>query len=314
MPEATESLLIYASEAPCEWIASELAGTGYRVFKASNGLLALDQATRTPPALILADADLPGLDGSEVCRILKGLPSMPPVPIVLLENSHEEAYLRTRQTDADDVWVLPGTPAELHSRLDLLRARLLREDVLRRERDALWELAYNDHLTGLPNRRFLDDALAGALVGARAHDRPVSILLFDVDRFKGINDRWGHAVGDRVLQEMASVLRRTSRRHDVIGRHGGEEFLYILPGHRLDEAVLQAERVRSELARHPFTGPDERVALTVSVGATEAMDGDTPATLMARADRLLYEAKRTGRNRIVAGSAQEVSEPNLGVS
>lgn len=302
MSDTPEAIVIYASEAPCEWIAGELAGTGYRVVKASNGLVTLDHATRHPPALILADADLPGLSGAEVCRILKGLPSMPPVPIVLIEKSYEEAYLRTRHFEADDVWVLPETPAELHARLDLLRARQRREDVLRRERDCLWDLAYNDHLTGLPNRRFLDSALTEALMSARAHDHPLSILLFDVDRFKGINDRWGHAVGDRVLQEMASVLRRTSRRQDVIGRYGGEEFLYILPGRRLDEAVLQAERVRSELAKHPFTAPDESVCLTVSVGATEAMADDNPADLLDRADQLLYEAKRTGRNRIVAVS------------
>lgn len=310
MSDALEPLLIYASEAPCEWIAEELAGTGYRVLKASNGLSALDQATRTPPAMILADAELAGLNGAEVCRILKGMPSMPSVPIVLLEGSYEEAYLRTRQTDADDVWVLPGTPAELHARLDLLRTRLGREDALRRERDDLWALAYRDHLTGLLNRRYLDNALTDALASARAHGGPLSILLFDVDRFKGINDRWGHAAGDRVLQEMASILRRTSRRQDVIGRYGGEEFLYLLPGRLLDEAVLQAERVRSDLARHPFTGPDESMTLTVSVGATEAQDGDTPATLIARADHLLYEAKRTGRNRIVTVPGPDSWIPN----
>lgn len=299
MLDATEPILIYASATPCEWIAEELAGTGYRVVKASNGLSALDHATRQPPAMILADAELPGLNGGEICRILKGLPSMPPVPIVLLEASYEEAYLRTRQTEADDVWVLPETPVELHVRFDLLRTRLLREETLRRERDCLWELAYHDHLTGLPNRRFLDNALVDALVSARAHGRPLSILLFDVDRFKAINDRWGHEVGDRVLQEIAGVLRRTSRRQDIIGRYGGEEFLYLLPGHRLDEAVLQAERIRTELAKHPFAAPDESVCLTVSAGATEAQSEDNPVDLLVRADQLLYEAKRMGRNRIV---------------
>lgn len=303
MPDVKEPILIYASEAPRDWIVAELAGTGYRVVKATNGLVALDQATRTPPTLILADSDLPGLSGAEVCRILKGLPSMPSVPIVLLEPSYEEAYLRTRHIEADDVWVGPETPAELHARLDLLRNRLMREDVLRRERDCLWELAYHDHLTGLPNRRFLDTALTEALMAVRAHGEPLSILLFDVDRFKGINDRWGHAVGDRVLQEMASVLRRTSRRQDVIGRYGGEEFLYILPGRHLDEAVRQAERVRTELANHPFAAPDESLCLTVSVGATEAVADGNPADLLDRADQLLYEAKRTGRNRIVALSS-----------
>ncbi|HEY9898053.1 MAG TPA: diguanylate cyclase [Pantanalinema sp.] len=293
-------ILIYASAAPRDWVARVFEAAGYRVLAASNGLTALDQATRTTPAMIVADARLPGIDGVEVCRILKGMSSMPFTPIVLIEPSCAEVGEHGRYSEADDVWIAPSTPQEVAARLKLLQLRLDRLAALRGDRDRLYELAYHDHLTGLPNRRFLDGALADALVDARAHDRPMAILLFDVDRFKSINDRWGHPVGDRVLQEMAEVLRRSSRRRDVIGRFGGEEFLYLLPGHPLDEAVLQAERVRSELAAHPFSAPDEDVCLTVSVGATEVRGDDTPHSVLVRADRLLYEAKRGGRNRIVS--------------
>lgn len=299
-------ILIYASETPCEWIAREFAAAGYRVCRATNGLVALDQATRTPPALIVADAELPGLTGSEICRILKGLPSMPSVPIVLVEASYEAAFEHARAVEADDVWVRPESPCELHARLDLLRMRLERIEVLRQERDRYWDLAHHDHLTGLPNRRMLDKALLDCMMDCRHKAAPFAVLMFDIDRFKAINDRFGHGTGDRVLQELASVLRHSSRRSDIIGRYGGEEFLYLLPGHTLDEAVLQAERVRTGLAERPFAAQDERVNLTVSVGATEATPEDTPQGLLKRVDRLLYEAKRTGRNRIVALHTCEV--------
>lgn len=292
--------IIYASADPCDWIEQELVEAGYRVVTATNGLVALDQATRLSPTLVLADAELPGLEGAEICRILRGLPSMPPTPVVLLEGTLDEVYARGGRSGADDVWVMPATPLELRTHLDLLRVRLDRLAALRAERDRLWQLAHHDHLTGLPNRRLLDQALITALGDMRARGSVLSILLFDVDRFKAINDRWGHPTGDRVLREIADVLRRSSRRHDVIGRYGGEEFLYLLPGHVLDEAVLQAERVRSELACHPFATADDAVCLTVSVGATQAAADDTPEKVLARADRLLYEAKRSGRNRIVS--------------
>lgn len=293
-------ILIYASAAPRDWIAAEFQAAGYRVLPATNGLSALDQATRTTPAMIVADAHLPGIDGVEVCRILKGMSSMPFTPIVLIEPSCEEVDVHGPYSEADDVWIAPGGPKEVAARLKLLHLRLERLAALRADRDRLFELAYHDHLTGLPNRRFLDTALADALVDTRAQGLPMAILLFDVDRFKAINDRWGHPVGDQVLQEMAAVLRRTSRRRDVIGRFGGEEFLYLLPGHGLDEAVAQAERVRSDLATHPFSTPDGSLCLTVSVGATEVQGDDTPHSVLVRADRLLYEAKRGGRNRIVS--------------
>lgn len=301
MPSERETpLLIYATEAPRAWMEHEFKLAGYEVVTVNNGLVALDQAVRTPPALIVADAQLQGVPGEDMCRILKGLKSMPPAPIILLQADYDSQFDAGLRAGADDVWLMPQNPPELHARLHLLRTHLERLGALRLERDHCWDLAHHDHLTGLPNRRLLDRAMNEALVDMRAQGAMFSILLFDIDRFKSINDRWGHGTGDRVLKEIANVLRRTSRRHDVIGRHGGEEFLYLLPGHSLDDAVRQAERVRSELAAHPFETSDEAILLTVSVGATEADAADNSETLLERADNLLYEAKRTGRNRIVS--------------
>lgn len=301
MPGEHENpLLIYATEAPRGWMEREFKLAGYDVVTVNNGLVALDQAVRTPPALIVADAKLQGVHGEDMCRILKGLKSMPPAPIILLQHDYDSQFDAGLSAGADDVWLMPQTPAELHARLHLLRIHLERLDAMRLDRDHYWDLAHHDHLTGLPNRRLLARSMNEALVDMRAQGAPLSILLFDIDRFKSINDRWGHATGDRVLKEIANVLRRTSRRHDVIGRYGGEEFLYLLPGHCLGDAVRQAERVRSELAAHPFETSDETILLTVSVGATEANATDDSDILLERADSLLYEAKRSGRNRIVA--------------
>ena len=298
--ENDSRILIYASNAPCAWMEHEFQRAGYQVITVTNGLMALDQAVRTPPSLIVADAQLPGVDGEDMCRILKGIKSMPSAPIVLIEADYGTPFETALRVGADDVWIAPRHPQELQGRLRLLNLQQDRLESLRQERDRCWNLAHYDHLTGLPNRRLLDRCMNESLDDLRAQDSALSILLFDIDRFKSINDRWGHATGDRVLMEVSDVLRRTSRRHDVIGRYGGEEFLYLLPGHSLEHAVRQAERVRMELASHPFETDDDAILLTVSVGATEARGSDTIETLLSRADSLLYEAKRTGRNRIVS--------------
>jgi diguanylate cyclase (GGDEF)-like protein len=167
------------------------------------------------------------------------------------------------------------------------------------------ELAMTDELTGVPNRRAVLQRLAALL--AERDGRGLSIALIDVDHFKSINDEHGHPAGDEVLRVIAERLRALVKDPAFIGRLGGEEFLVVLPGAALDEACALGERVRATFTEIDVSRwfPDGR-GITASLGVTtQTSEDDTTSTLLQRADAALYEAKRTGRNRVVAGPSAE---------
>ena len=157
-------------------------------------------------------------------------------------------------------------------------------------------LANTDALTGLANRRALQDMIDQRIADARRYGRPLSLLMLDLDLFKTINDRHGHPVGDAVLQETAALLTTVLRTSDLIGRWGGEEFVVIAP--ETDEVAAEqlAERCRAELEAHGFAQVPEGV--TVSIGVASFRPDDVARDLVKRADDALYEAKRAGRNRV----------------
>lgn len=162
------------------------------------------------------------------------------------------------------------------------------------------DLARTDHLTGLPNRRAFVEQGATALELARRHDRHLSLVMFDIDHFKQINDTHGHAIGDAVLKEVASVIWHVARTSDTPGRLGGEEFAVLLPETDADHAMILAERLRQELANRPVEFGEIAVPVTCSFGVAER-DGatDTLDALLRRADEALYQAKTEGRNRVI---------------
>ena len=160
--------------------------------------------------------------------------------------------------------------------------------------EALHELATTDPLTGLANRRATMDALEREVESARRYGRPVSVIAADVDRFKRINDEHGHHVGDQVLTEVARRLAGEARQVDVVSRWGGEEFLIVLPQTRRGEAARLAERTRRALA----TSRPGGVEVTATFGVAELREGESVDDLLVRADRLLYRAKRDGRDQV----------------
>jgi two-component system cell cycle response regulator len=165
--------------------------------------------------------------------------------------------------------------------------------------DRYWRDSVFDRLTGLPNRRYIESRLDQAMAAARRTRRPLVLALADLDYFKQINDRHGHAVGDEVLCHAASSLSRAFRRSDVIARYGGEEFVILFPEAEPAAAAERLEQLRAEVAREPVPVSGTEVPITLSVGlAVFPQDGETPADLLARADQRLYAAKRAGRNRV----------------
>jgi len=179
----------------------------------------------------------------------------------------------------------------------LVRSVVASEALLRRNL-ALEHLSRTDDLTGIHNRRFIDERLRYELADASRRGEPLTALILDVDNFKSINDRHGHLAGDLVLREVARRLEGSLRRHDLLGRWGGEEFLVVAPRTGTEAGLAMAERVRMAVARSPVVVGSRAIHLTVSGGAATT-DGDDAHDLLRRADAGLYLAKRAGRNRVV---------------
>jgi diguanylate cyclase (GGDEF)-like protein len=159
-------------------------------------------------------------------------------------------------------------------------------------------IATRDPLTSTLNRRAIDTALRERLA---EQPESLGVIMSDIDHFKTINDMHGHAAGDLALREFAARLRGAPRGLDVLGRYGGEEFLVILHGLGDDELARSAERLRRAVADRPFVLPHDALNVTASFGFTLAAPGDNPRTLIGRADRALYRAKASGRNRCERG-------------
>ena len=161
--------------------------------------------------------------------------------------------------------------------------------------DQMTYLAFNDYLTGLPNRRGIERILQDEVERARRYNRPLSVVMVDLDHLKRINDTFGHDIGDRTLQEVATLFSRELRRTDRIGRWGGEEFIIVAPETDRKAAWVLAQRLRESLENHVF---DQIGTITASYGVAAFRPGDTVHSLIKRADEALYRAKTGGRNRV----------------
>ena len=165
--------------------------------------------------------------------------------------------------------------------------------------EEIYRMTIIDGLTQIHNKRYLQEALDREVLRARRHEREMSVLMFDIDFFKRINDQYGHLAGDHVLRELARVVQDRIRREEVFARYGGEEFAILLPETSLEGAVSLAESLRSRVAEHRFVFQSEAIPVTISIGCAMLAPGDRVASdLIQRVDEKLYEAKRTGRNRV----------------
>lgn len=162
----------------------------------------------------------------------------------------------------------------------------------------LIQMAKIDGLTGVFNRRYLDTRLQEELERSRRHGNPLSIMMLDIDHFKEINDTHGHICGDYTLRKISELLLELVRTSDILGRYGGEEFCCVLPETSFEQALVLAERCREQIAVGRFSCTDYLTRVTVSIGVTDLHRDDTLDSMIKRADDALYQAKRTGRNRV----------------
>ena len=170
--------------------------------------------------------------------------------------------------------------------------------------EEIYRLTITDGLTEINNHRFLIDFLDRELARSIRHERPLAIVMFDLDKFKSVNDTYGHLCGDYVLRELSHRIKKFVRREDLFARYGGEEFALVLVETGMPMAIDAAERIRKTVADAPFKFDGANLNLTVSLGVSSTPGGEeglTPAELLKRADTLLYGAKQAGRNRVVSG-------------
>lgn len=200
--------------------------------------------------------------------------------------------------------------AQLGTAFDAMAEQLQTRDLqLQEALKQLNEQAVTDQLTGLPNRRYLWDMLGAELARTRRKRTPLAVLLFDIDFFKQFNDRWGHEAGDLVLKNVAHVIRRVVRGSDIVARHGGEEFVIVLPEADESIALARAELLRGEIGNLRLTyGGEPLGMITVSVGVVCSRDGSESAEQLVRtADHAMYEAKQGGRNQVVLKAAKPLA-------
>jgi two-component system cell cycle response regulator len=271
----------------------------------SDPQAALFEAAENPFELVIVNANFSDYDPLRLCSQLRSLERTRYLPILLIaEQGHDELVVRALDLGVTDYLMRPIEPNELLARSLTQIRRKRYNDRLRSSVTKSIELAVTDGLTGLHNRRYLDGHLKLLIDRANARGREMSVCITDIDRFKLINDTHGHDAGDAVLREFANRLRTAVRGADLACRYGGEEFVLVMPDTSPQTAATVAERLRMTIEQDPFRlGGGAALQVTASLGIASLLPGDGPEALMKRADSALYEAKRSGRNRVVAAAA-----------
>jgi len=279
-------------------LCTHLREEGYDVVEAEDGPAAIERCRCSPPDAILLDIEMPGLDGHQVLACLKEEETLRDIPVVFLTGrTGRDDMITGLRAGAHDYLKKPFEAAELLARVAAaVRVKRL-QDQLRERNEELDRLGRVDGLTGVYNRRHLEEQLHQHHLAALRRGRPLTVVMLDLDRFKAINDTYGHAAGDAVLCEVAHRLQRVVRAHDVVGRWGGEEFVLVLPDTDTPGAAALVDRLCPLMADTPVDTGEHLLAVTMSGGYASGYD--KPEVLTRRADSALYRAKAEGRNRIL---------------
>jgi two-component system cell cycle response regulator len=256
---------------------------------------------------VLISLGLQGYDGLRLCSQLRSLERTRNIAVLMLGEAEDKSrILRGLEIGAHDFLVRPIDRNELLARVKTQVRRKRYADRLRESVQNSLEMAVTDQLTGLHNRRYLDSHIAALFDESARRARALSVLVLDVDRFKAVNDTYGHDAGDDVLREFARRVRTCMRGIDLVARFGGEEVVAVLPDTGIDAAYAVAERIREQMQGEPFLVQQgaRELSVTVSIGVASRRAGDTtPDMLVKRADQALFQAKKAGRNKVISAAA-----------
>jgi diguanylate cyclase (GGDEF)-like protein len=288
-----------------------LSKWGYEVFEAENGEEGWSRLTESGAPVLITDWQMPGMTGLELVeRLRSGFLPYYVYTILLTSKGDTEEVVQGFQSGVDDYLTKPFKWEELRARLRAGQRIVTLESALREARVRLEIMASTDELTGVANRRAVLRRLAEMTAMSSRSKHDVSVAMIDIDKFKRLNDTFGHAAGDYVLRETVRRLAVAKREYDIIGRIGGEEFVVLLPETGLEDAKAVAERLRAGVADNEFlVNGKQPVNVTISCGVSSAANGqcDSVDSLLALADAALYRAKAAGRNRVESGGALPVT-------
>ena len=285
-----------------------LLEAGYEIVEAEDGLSAWELFQKEPFQLVITDWVMPGLDGPALVQKIRtsGQKSYTYI-IMLTAMDNKDNIVLGLESGADEYLTKPFNSRELIARVASGMRILRLEEELMQARIQMEALAMHDGLTGLLNRRAIEEYAEAEFNMADRKKQAMSVILLDIDHFKNVNDRFGHKFGDVVLRQVAQTLKEDLRNYDRVGRWGGEEFLLILPDTELKDAVTVAERLRSKTAAVQISLENgETFSIHISLGtACTTEQFQSLAKLIDAADQALYQAKQSGRNRVCTFEASQ---------
>ena len=273
----------------------------FPVLLAKNGLEAIELFHQHRPEMVITDWVMPDITGLELCRrIRESSEGSYSYVIILTSVSQTENVVRGLAAGADDYLTKPFHAEELLARAQVGQRIISLQRQIEAKNRLLEELALTDALTGLPNRRAVEEWACGQISGARRHGFSLWVALADLDNFKHVNDAFGHEAGDVVLRKFAEILKSNMRRSNMCARIGGEEFLLVLTHADADQARVVVDRIRQILEERVFTFGSAHANVTASFGISGFSGKLVPdfSALLNQADRALYSAKNLGRNRV----------------
>ncbi len=290
-------LVVDNDEAVKESVKDYLTFLKYNVQTAASAQEALKTLQIFSADLVITDIIMEGMNGLELTKKIKATYDVD--VMVMTGYSADYSYKEAVEAGASDFIFKPFEFKELELRIN----RVLKEAETKKERTKLLKklekLAITDALTKLYNSRHFFSELKSEIKRHSRYSHPLSLLILDIDFFKKYNDTWGHLEGDKVLMECGKTIKSCMRSMDSAYRYGGEEFAVILPETEIEEACIVGTRIKEAVSTQIFEPePRKKQSIYISLGATELVDGDNVSTFIKRADKALYQAKETGRNKL----------------